>query len=130
MAQSSSTPRPSKGWFTPRGRVLRAWVRVHLWLYRRSRGKVLYRMRGMPTLLLTTTGRRSGNRHTVPLPYLVDPVASDPAGGDAKVVVGSFAGGPRDPAPGAGRCGRQGRPYGRKSVHVGFDLWGMAAWSA
>jgi deazaflavin-dependent oxidoreductase (nitroreductase family) len=85
-------------WFTPRGKVLKAWVAIHLWLYRRSRGRLLYRMRGMPTLLLTTTGRRSGRRHTVPLPYLVDPVTGDPAGGDAKVVVGSFAGSDRHPA--------------------------------
>jgi len=90
--------RPKGRYFTPRGRTLQAWVKIHLRLYRRSRGRLLYRMRGMPTMLLTTTGRRSGRAHTVPLPYFVDPVAADPAGGPAKVVVGSFAGSDHHPA--------------------------------
>jgi deazaflavin-dependent oxidoreductase (nitroreductase family) len=47
-------------------------------------------MRGKPTLLLTTTGRRAGRPHTVPLPYLAD--------GDAMIVVGSAAGAERHPA--------------------------------
>jgi len=77
-------------WFTLRGRPLQAWVKVHLWLYRRTGGRVLYRMRKMPTVLVTTTGRKSGRRHTVPLPYFRD--------GSAPVVVGSFAGNERHPA--------------------------------
>jgi deazaflavin-dependent oxidoreductase (nitroreductase family) len=47
-------------------------------------------MRGNPTLLLTTTGRRSGRPHTVPLPYLAD--------GDAMIVIGSASGADRHPA--------------------------------
>ena len=71
-------------------RALKAWVRFHRWAYLRTNGKVLSRMRGRPTLLLTTTGRRSGRPHTVPLPYLVD--------GDAMVVVGSDSGAEHHPA--------------------------------
>ncbi len=56
----------------------------------RTNGKVLSRMRGKPTLLLTTTGRRTGRLHTVPLPYLAD--------GDAMIVVGSASGAERHPA--------------------------------
>jgi F420H(2)-dependent quinone reductase len=41
-------------------------------------------------LLLTTTGRRSGKRRTVPLSFLAD--------GDAYVVVGSRGGSPRHPS--------------------------------
>jgi F420H(2)-dependent quinone reductase len=52
--------------------VLKAWMRFHRWAYQRTNGKVLSRMRGKPTLLLTTTGRRSGRLHTVPLPYLAE----------------------------------------------------------
>jgi deazaflavin-dependent oxidoreductase (nitroreductase family) len=59
-------------------------------MYRRTDGKILSRMRGRPTLLLTTTGRRSGRPHTVPLPYLAD--------GDAMIVVGSASGAERHPA--------------------------------
>jgi F420H(2)-dependent quinone reductase len=87
-----STP-ARKSYFTLRGTPLKYWVRVHLWVYRRTNGRALYKMRGMPSLLLTTTGRRSGRRHTVPLPYL-----RDPSGGDGKIVVGSFAGSEHDPA--------------------------------
>ena len=47
------------------------------------------RLEGMPVLLLTTTGRRSGRRRTVPLTYFED--------GDALVVVGSKGGSPRHP---------------------------------
>ena len=71
-------------------RVLKAWTRFHRWAYRRTNGKVLSRMRGKPTLLLTTTGRRSGRPHTIPLPYLAD--------GDKMIVIGSASGAERHPA--------------------------------
>ena len=71
-------------------RVLKAWTRFHRWAYRRTNGKVLSRMRGKPTLLLTTTGRRTGRLHTVPLPYFAD--------GDTMIVVGSASGAERHPA--------------------------------
>ncbi len=59
-------------------------------MYRRTNGKVLSRMRGKPTLLLTTTGRRTGRLHTVPLPSFAD--------GDKMIVVGSASGAERHPA--------------------------------
>ena len=71
-------------------RALKAWTRFHRWAYRRTNGKVLSRMRGKPTLLLTTTGRRTGRLHTVPLPYYAD--------GDKMIVVGSDSGAERHPA--------------------------------
>ena len=71
-------------------RAVRAWTRVHRWVYRHTDGKILSRMRGRPTLLLTTTGRRSGRPHTVPLPYTAD--------GDTMVVIGSDSGAARHPA--------------------------------
>ncbi|HEY7135251.1 MAG TPA: nitroreductase/quinone reductase family protein [Acidimicrobiia bacterium] len=82
----------TKRYLTLRGTPLRYWVRIHIWVYRTTHGRALYRMRGMPSLLLTTTGRRSGRAHTVPLPYFTD------ADGSGKVVVGSFAGSDHDPA--------------------------------
>ena len=86
-----STPDPPRDrYFTLRGDALKRWVRIHLWVYRKTRGRLLSKMRGMPTLLLTTTGRRSGRRHTVPLPYF--------EAGLGKVVIGSFAGGDKNPA--------------------------------
>jgi deazaflavin-dependent oxidoreductase (nitroreductase family) len=64
--------------------------RLHTRVYRATRGVVGGSLAGMPMLLLTTTGRRSGEPRTSPLPYLeVD---------SSFVVVGSNNGGPRDPA--------------------------------
>jgi deazaflavin-dependent oxidoreductase (nitroreductase family) len=45
---------------------------------------------GLPTLLLTTTGRKTGLQRTVPLPYFPHP--------EGYVVVASFAGNPKNPA--------------------------------
>jgi deazaflavin-dependent oxidoreductase (nitroreductase family) len=64
--------------------------KIHPWIYRVSRGRVLGRIAGVPVLLLTTRGRRSGQLHTTALMYLAD--------GRSFVVVGSFAGEPRHPA--------------------------------
>jgi F420H(2)-dependent quinone reductase len=43
--------------------------RVHDRLYRLSGGKLGGRIAGMPVLLLTTTGRKSGRQRTQPLTY-------------------------------------------------------------
>jgi len=42
---------------------------THLALYRLSGGRVLARVAGMPVLLLTTTGRRTGRARTTPLTF-------------------------------------------------------------
>lgn len=63
---------------------------LHRLLYRLSGGRLGRRIAGMPVLLLTTTGRRTGQQHTVPLSYFED--------GDAYVLVGSKGGAPRHPA--------------------------------
>jgi len=75
--------------------VTRSWAveqfwRIHPWLYRVSGGRIGGRVNGMPVLLLTTTGRRSGERRTNALMYLPE--------GDACVVIGSNAGEPQHPA--------------------------------
>jgi deazaflavin-dependent oxidoreductase (nitroreductase family) len=70
--------------------MLRLGWRVHRWLYRVSGGRIGDAMNGMPILMLTTRGRRSGESRTVALQYL-------PAG-NAFVVIGSYAGEDRHPA--------------------------------
>jgi deazaflavin-dependent oxidoreductase (nitroreductase family) len=50
------------------GRILA----VHQFLYDRSDGRIGHRMLGTPTLLLRTTGRRSGTRRTNALVYARD----------------------------------------------------------
>lgn len=61
----------------------------HRWLYRVSDGRIGHGLIGAPTLLLQSTGRRSGARHTTPVVY-VD--AGDSA------VIGACNGGKGTPA--------------------------------
>ena len=70
--------------------MIRTLGRVHRWIVRVGGGRVLGRIAGMPVLLLTTTGRRTGKQRTVPLTYLRD--------GSDLVVVGSFGGSDEAPA--------------------------------
>ena len=63
--------------------------RAHLAAYRLSSGRVLGSAAGMPVLLLTTTGRRSGKARTTPLTFFRD--ATD------LVVVASNGGADRPP---------------------------------
>jgi F420H(2)-dependent quinone reductase len=63
---------------------------VHQFLYERSDGRIGHRMLGTPTLLLRTTGRRSGARRTNGLVYAGD--------GDDYVVVASKGGDDHPPA--------------------------------
>ena len=70
--------------------AIRAMGALNTWVYRLSGGRILGRMpSGAPICLLTTTGRTSGQRRTVPLLYLAD--------GDDFIVVGSQGGAPRHP---------------------------------
>ena len=62
---------------------------VHLRMLRVSGGRLGWRTFGVPVLLLTTTGRKSGQARTVPLYYVRD--------GAALVVVASNAGQPDYP---------------------------------
>ena len=61
-----------------------------LFVYRATRGHIGGRFGRARVLLLTTTGRRTGNRRTIPLGYLED-------GGDL-VVIASFGGSDVHPA--------------------------------
>jgi deazaflavin-dependent oxidoreductase (nitroreductase family) len=50
-------------------RAQRAYLRLHQWAYERSGGWIGHRMTGTPSLLLRTTGRRSGQPRTAALIY-------------------------------------------------------------
>ena len=70
--------------------LVKAYLAAQVWLYRRTNGRRAGSVRGMPILLLTTTGRRSGERRTRPVGYLPDR--------DGFVVCGSNGGSDRSPA--------------------------------
>ncbi len=59
-------------------------------IYRLSGGRIWGKVNEAPVLLLTTTGRKSGQRRTAPVVYLAD--------GENVVVIGSNAGHSRTPA--------------------------------
>jgi deazaflavin-dependent oxidoreductase (nitroreductase family) len=65
-------------------------LRVHEKLYKATDGRVGHGMIGVPTLLLRTTGRKSGATRTNALVYALD--------GDDYLVVPSNGGAPKNPA--------------------------------
>ena len=64
--------------------------KAHRWLYRASGGRIGGKVVGMPVLLLTTKGRKTGAPRSSVLTYVPK--------GDAMVVYASYAGEPRHPA--------------------------------
>jgi deazaflavin-dependent oxidoreductase (nitroreductase family) len=71
-------------------RGLRWTGKLNVPLYRISGGRLGARIGDAPVLLLTTTGRKSGQARTAPVVYLAD--------GERYVVIGSNAGNDRVPA--------------------------------
>ncbi|MEZ4288944.1 MAG: nitroreductase family deazaflavin-dependent oxidoreductase [Polyangiales bacterium] len=72
-----------------RARALKAFFNAHTQLYEATDGRVGAKAAGLPMLLLTVTGRKSGEMRTTPLVYFED--------NGAYVVVGSDGGAKRDP---------------------------------
>ena len=70
--------------------ALKVMLPVLVGLYRLSGGRLAASMNGTPIMLLTTTGRRSGQRRTVPVSYLA---------GNSSYIVAATNGG-RDVQPG------------------------------
>jgi deazaflavin-dependent oxidoreductase (nitroreductase family) len=70
--------------------ALRAIGKLNVPLYRASGGRIGGRLNNAPILLLTTTGRKSGEPRTAPVLYL--------RRGENLIVIGSNAGNTRTPA--------------------------------
>jgi deazaflavin-dependent oxidoreductase (nitroreductase family) len=68
---------------------LSSWNRQRIEEFRANKGKIGGPFKDAPMLLLTTTGAKSGKRHTIPLVYLPD--------NDRFVIFASNAGSPTDP---------------------------------
>lgn len=69
---------------------VRRWSRVHVHLYRFTRGVLGRRLVDNDMLLLTTRGHRTGRVHTVPLLYLRDD--------ESLVIIASYGGRPHHPS--------------------------------
>ncbi len=52
--------------------IFKQFMRLQVFMYRRSGGKMMGHLRGMPLLLLTTTGRKTGKQRVTPLMYIRD----------------------------------------------------------
>ena len=104
-------------WVLHRRWSVRLLTAVHRLLYRLSGGAVGGLISGMPNLLLTTRGRRSGRLFTTPLFYLPD--------GDDLIVVASYGGHPRHPQ---WWQNLQSEPRG--TVQVGPHHWPVQAFEA
>ena len=72
-----------------RNALTEAFFRIHPWIYRKTRGRVLGRFGKTPILLLTSRGRKSGQPRTNGLLYLDR--------GDSFAVAASWAGEPKHP---------------------------------
>ena len=70
--------------------LLPVFGKIHQSLYRWTGGTIDGRISGNPMLLLTTTGRRTGQRRTTPLGYICD--------GDNFVTIAGAGGSPKYPA--------------------------------
>jgi deazaflavin-dependent oxidoreductase (nitroreductase family) len=69
---------------------LRLLGKANVWVYRVSGGRRMNRVSEAPVLLLTTTGRKSGQARTAPVCFLAE--------GDRLTVIGSNAGNDHAPA--------------------------------
>jgi deazaflavin-dependent oxidoreductase (nitroreductase family) len=70
--------------------MMKRFARAHIWVYRRTNGRLGATLLWFPAALITTTGRKSGQQRTTPTLYLRD--------GDRVVLPASFGG--RDSHPG------------------------------
>jgi deazaflavin-dependent oxidoreductase (nitroreductase family) len=71
-------------------RGLRVTGKLHVPIYRLTRGRLMGSVGRAPVMLLTTTGRKSGQQRTAPVVYVRE--------GERLVVIGSNAGNERPPA--------------------------------
>lgn len=79
-------------------RVARVVTAAHEALYRRTHGRIGGRIGGMPVLIVTTRGRKSGRARSTVLGYLADD--------DRLILVASNGGDPRHPNWSRPRLGR------------------------
>lgn len=76
--------------YIPKPATMKRIGALHVRLYRASLGLLGGRIDGLDILLLTTTGKKTGQKRTVPLPFFRD--------GKRYVLIASFGGNAKNPA--------------------------------
>ncbi len=90
MASSDAVPQTEYIKYVPEPGTMKRIGKFHTRLYRLTGGLIGGRIDGLDILLLTTVGRKSGEKRTVPLPYYRD--------GGRYLLVASFGGNAKNPA--------------------------------
>jgi deazaflavin-dependent oxidoreductase (nitroreductase family) len=90
MRYSEATPQTDYVKFVPKERMMKRIGKFHVKLYRSTFGLVGGRIDGLDIMLLTTIGKKSGEKRVVPLPYFRD--------GKRFVLIASFGGNDKNPA--------------------------------
>jgi F420H(2)-dependent quinone reductase len=90
MASSDTVPQTDYIKYVPEPRMMKRISKFHTRLYRATGGLIGGRVDGLDILLLTTVGRKSGEKRTVPLPYYQD--------GGRYLLVASYGGNAKNPA--------------------------------
>src|SRR5690348_1850257 len=70
--------------------IFKQFIRLQIFMYRRSGGKTMGYVRGMPVMLLTTIGRKTGKQRVTPVVYIRD--------GDSYVITAAYAGADKHPS--------------------------------
>ena len=70
--------------------IFKLFVKINIAMFRMTNGRMGSSMKGVPILLLTTIGNKSGQPRTVPVMQIED--------GGKRYVIGSMGGAPEDPA--------------------------------
>jgi deazaflavin-dependent oxidoreductase (nitroreductase family) len=70
--------------------LFKLFMQLQIFIFRRTQGRLMASMRGMPVLLLNTVGRKTGKPRTTPLMYIRD--------GDDYVITASNGGADKHPA--------------------------------
>lgn len=90
MRYSDAAPQTNYLKYVPKERTMKRIGKLHVRLYRMTGGLIGKRADGLDILLLTTIGRKSGEKRVVPLPYFRD--------GERFVLIASFGGNDKNPA--------------------------------
>jgi deazaflavin-dependent oxidoreductase (nitroreductase family) len=90
MRYSESTPQTSYVKWVPKERNMKRIGKLHVGVYRSTFGLVGGRIDGLDIMLLTTIGKKSGEKRVVPLPFFRD--------GKRFVLIASFGGNAKNPA--------------------------------